>query len=99
MEKPVLILKAIESSDSDTDRIFNLTKEAVDRLNIFVNDFFNTQSILKENLLKAQNNNDSNTLKETKESLSQIQLRFSEIKEDMNKIAADLPQLIEIDHQ
>jgi len=99
MEKPVLILNPLQSSDENTNRIFNLTNEAVERLNIFVDDFFNTFSILNENLTKAQSKNDSEKISEIEESLSEINIRIDEIKEDMSQMLRDLPQLITIKYQ
>jgi hypothetical protein len=84
-----LQLRPLERSSSDTQRIYESTKEACERLNSYYLDFFETIEILKEKRNKARVKNDAATIRETTESIQFVEGKIEEVSQTMRTIAEE----------
>lgn len=81
-------MKDFELIDEDSIRIARQTREACERLNLFLSDFKETSQILSEA--------PRNQAERVAESIAFIDTKIAEIESAMRQIAARMPGLIEI---
>lgn len=85
------------ANDPDSLRIYDFTQKTVDGFNNYVADFFETISILKENLEKlgSDQKEKSNEITGT---IKYVENKIDELSAKMQTIAEEMSSLIEIAH-
>ncbi|MCP4138235.1 MAG: hypothetical protein GY754_45150 [bacterium] len=96
--KPVIKLKDFSSANTDSLRIFSNTQKAVENLNIYAADFFESIAILSENREKSLKKNDHAKAEEITENILFVETKIKEVTESMQKIAAEMPFLVEFEY-
>lgn len=96
LSRPVLELKNFSISDPDTERIYNSTREAIERFNIYVEDFFQTREIIMEQIEALSRFDDREKLEENTESLEQVIMRIDEIRVSMEEVALHMGSFVNL---
>ena len=92
--KPVLELKEFSIQDPHSQRIYAITRDAVERLNIYVEDFFQTRQIINEQIEALSNSEDRDRLLQQTENLKEVSQRIDEVRKDMENMAREMSALI-----
>lgn len=92
MEKELQLIP-ISRTDSQSLKLFGNLNESCQRLNHYLKDFFNTVSILKEDL---KDTDDPGKRKEREESIRYVESRIDLVSAEMDKIARDFPDLVRV---
>lgn len=87
--KYMLELKPVISSNPETNRIYEITKDTCNRFNIYLADFFETVSILSEK--KGRPGQD---IQEIEESITYVRKKIDELLFSMENIAKEMPSLV-----
>lgn len=95
-EKRFLELKPLESKDTESVRIYNLARDACERLNNYLLDFFESIAILNEKKEKLWEKKKSAELKEVEESIAFVYTKIEEVTASMEEIADQMDFLVEI---
>lgn len=90
-----LALKPLDRHDPDSIRIYEQTREAVERLNVYLFDFVDSVVILKENLAKNIDLDESAKAGETGEKIAYMEGKIISLCEEMRRIAGEMPEFIE----
>ena len=93
--KPKLQLKPINISTDGTERIYQMVRETVESFNVYVADFYESVSILKEQHEKALSSGSSSAVSEVEEKIRYMEKRIEELKSAMEKISAEMHTLVE----
>jgi len=96
LSRPILELKDFSISDPETERIYNITREAIERFNAYVEDFFQTRYIITEQIEALNHLNDREKLEEHTESLEQVVMRIDEIRTAMEELALQMGSFVNL---
>jgi prefoldin subunit 5 len=93
-----LKLKPMDDKDPHSLRIYDLTRKTVDDFNNYISDFFETISILKENLSKLKDDKDEQKKKEISGTIIYVEDKIEELSVRMQAIADEMSSLVEVAH-
>ncbi len=89
-------LKPVESDNPDTQRIYEQTREACDRLNGYLNDFIETIAILNEKKEGYEKKKLKMRKKEVESDIKFVESKIKEVHEAMDAIASEMDFLVEL---
>lgn len=90
-----LNLKEYGFSDPEGARIFDLTKKNVENFNGYVDDFYESVSIIRQNM--ERHNGDHDQIKALGKDIEYIENKISELSAAMKQMADDMPFLIDLE--
>jgi hypothetical protein len=92
--KPILIIKSVDTTNSETKRIYEYAKSTVDSFNAYVSDFLESISITVEKIDHSEGASRPET-NELKDRVFYLNTRITELVSSMKMIAAQMPSLVE----
>ncbi|MDH5721432.1 MAG: hypothetical protein OEZ13_12570 [Spirochaetia bacterium] len=98
-KKPRIQLKPISTENPYTLKIYESVKRSIEDLHIYIDDFLETKSILKENLEKfSKEKANEEKSKEVESHLSEIETKIEEVTDMMQKIADEMPLFVKFEN-
>ena len=98
-EKPKIELKPLPSENEDTKRILDNTRKSIENLNLYVEDFFETMAILRENFEKLKTKSDAEKEQELMQSIAQVESRIQEVTSSMKEISKVMSDFVDLKHE
>ncbi len=92
----LLRIRDVSSGTPDTIRIFNAARESCERLNAYLVDFIETVAILRENGCNLPDRDIPADGRNPDEYLAYMDGKIQALLGDMERIAADMPELVEL---
>ena len=93
-----LKLKPMDDKYLHSLRIYDLTQKTVDDFNNYISDFFETITILKENLADLNDDKDGQKKIEISGTIKYVEDKIEELSGRMQAIADEMSSLVEVAH-
>lgn len=94
-KKPRIELKTLPANSEDTLRILQNTKNSIENLNLYVDDFIETMNILNEKHEKALKSGDKKEAEEIKTNIIHIYGKIEEVAQSMKQIAGEMSSFVD----